>query len=35
MTLTAQCGFCRERYVVGDQSLAPDAEALPLNQCAT
>ncbi len=34
MTQTTQCGFCRERYVVGDQSLPPDAEALPLNQCA-
>ena len=34
MTQTTQCGFCRERYVVGDQSLTPDADALPLNQCA-
>ena len=34
MTQTTQCGFCRERYRVGDQSLTPDADALPLNQCA-
>ena len=32
MGQTTQCGFCRERYVVGDQSLTPDADALPLNQ---
>ena len=35
MTQTSQCGYCREFYAVGDQSLTPDAEALPLNQCAT
>ena len=35
MTQTTQCGFCREFYPVGDQSLTPDADALPLNQCAT
>ena len=34
MTQTTQCGFCRERYEVGDQSLTPDADALPLNQCS-
>ncbi len=34
MTQTTQCGFCREPYEVGDQSLTPDADALPLNQCA-
>ena len=34
MTQTTQCGFCRERYRVSDQSLTPDADALPLNQCA-
>ena len=31
---TTQCGFCREHYEVGNQSLTPDADALPLNQCA-
>ena len=35
MTQTTQCGFCRETYEVGDQSLTPDADALPLNQCST
>ena len=35
MTQTTQCGFCRELYEVGDQWLTPDADALPLNQCAT
>lgn len=34
MTQTTQCGFCRESYEVGDQSLTPDALALQLNQCA-
>ena len=34
MTQTTQCSFCRERYRVGDQSLTPDADALPLNQCS-
>ena len=34
MTQTTQCSFCRDRYEVGDQSLTPDADALPLNQCA-
>ena len=34
MTQTTQCGFCRETYEVGDQTLAPDALAAPLNQCA-
>ena len=35
MTQTTQCGFCRESYEVGDQTYTPDADALPLNQCAT
>ena len=35
MTQTAQCGFCRETYEVEDQTYTPDAEAVPLNQCAT
>ena len=35
MTQTAQCGFCRESYKVGDQTYTPDADALPLNECAT
>ncbi len=35
MTQTTQCGFCRESYEVEDQTYTPDAEALPLNQCAT
>ncbi len=35
MSLTTQCGFCREFYSVGDQRFTPDADALPLNQCAT
>ena len=35
MTQTTQCGFCAESYEVEDQSLAPDAAATPLNQCAT
>ena len=35
MTQTTQCGSCRESYRVGDQSLTPDAEAPPLNLCAT
>ncbi len=35
MTQTTQCGFCRETYEVGDQTHTPDADALPLNQCAT
>ena len=34
MTLTTQCGFCREQYEVGDQRLTADADALPLNQCS-
>ena len=34
MTQTTQCGFCRERYRIGDQSLTSEANALPLNQCA-
>ena len=34
MTQTTQCGFCRDHYEVGDQSLTPDNDALPLNQCA-
>ncbi len=34
MTETTQCGFCREQYEVGDQSLTPDADALPINQCS-
>ena len=32
---TAFCGTCRTSFDVGDQSLTPDADALPLNQCAT
>ncbi len=35
MTQTTQCGFCRETYEVGDQTYTPDADAAPLNQCAT
>ena len=35
MTQTTQCGYCRETYEVEDQTYTPDAEALPLNQCAT
>lgn len=35
MTQTTQCGFCRETYEVEDQSYTPEAEATPLNQCAT
>ncbi|MCY4617258.1 MAG: hypothetical protein OXD50_01705 [Chloroflexi bacterium] len=35
MTQTTQCGFCRETYEVGDQTYTPDADALPLNECAT
>ncbi len=35
MTQTTQCGFCRETYEVEDQTYTPDAEAAPLNQCAT
>ncbi len=34
MTQTTQCGFCREQYEIGDQILTPDADSLPLNQCA-
>ena len=34
MTQTTQCGYCREFYSVGDQRFTPDADALPLNQCA-
>ena len=34
MTQTTQCGFCRETYEVEDQSLAPDAQATQLDQCA-
>ena len=34
MTQTTQCGFCRERYELEDQTDAPDADAAPLNQCA-
>ena len=32
---TAFCGTCRTTFDVGDQSLTPDADALPTNQCAT
>ena len=32
---TAFCGTCRTSFDVGDQSLTPDADALPTNQCAT
>ena len=35
MTQTTQCGFCRETYEVEDQTYTPEAEATPLNQCAT
>ena len=35
MTQTTQCGYCRETYEIEDQTYTPDAEALPLNQCAT
>ena len=35
MTQTTQCGFCRETYEVEDQTYTPDAQASPLNQCAT
>ena len=35
MTQSTQCGFCRETYEVQDQTYTPEAEALPLNQCAT
>ena len=35
MTQTTQCGFCREFYEVGDQTDTPDADAAPLNRCAT
>ncbi len=35
MTGMTQCGYCREFYEVGDQRFTPDADALPLNQCAT
>ncbi len=35
MSQTTQCGFCREPYEVEDQTYTPDAEAVPLNQCAT
>ena len=35
MTQTTQCGFCREYYQIGDQTYTSDAEAAPLNQCAT
>ena len=35
MTQTTRCGFCRETYEVEDQTYTPEAEALPLNQCAT
>jgi ubiquitin len=35
MTQTTQCGFCRETYEVEDQTYTPDAQATPLNQCAT
>ena len=35
MTQTTQCGFCRETYEVDDQTYTPEAEATPLNQCAT
>ena len=34
MIHTTRCGFCREYYEVGDQSLTPDTDALPLNQCS-
>ena len=32
---TTYCGTCRTTFDVGDQSLTPDADALPTNQCAT
>jgi cytochrome c553 len=35
MTQTTQCGFCRETYEVEDQTDTPEADAAPLNQCAT
>ncbi len=35
MTQTTQCGYCRETYEVGEQTYTPDADALPLNECAT
>ena len=35
MTQITQCGYCLETYEVEDQSLAPEAEAASLNQCAT
>ena len=35
MTQTTQCGACRETYSVADQTYTPDADALPLNECAT
>ncbi len=35
MTQITQCGFCRETYEVEDQTYTPEAEATPLNQCAT
>ena len=35
MTQITQCGFCRETYEVADQTYTPEAEATPLNQCAT
>ena len=35
MTQTTQCGFCRETYEVEDETYTPEAEATPLNQCAT
>ena len=35
MTQTTQCGYCRETYEVEDQTYTPEAEATPLNQCAT
>ena len=34
MTQSTQCGSCRETYEVGDQTYTPDADALPLNECA-
>ena len=35
MTQITQCGYCRETYEVEDQTYTPEAESLPLNQCAT
>ena len=35
MSQITECGFCRQTYEVEDQSYTPDAQAAPLNQCAT